>query len=238
MLLTVAQQGSQRPSFSEQWATGMGTPISTALSSPPDPLPVLVNVLLANCPQLILSVAYVSYNCLFTCMVLTREWSSYSGDRKGLRTTTPDGAQRSSFWLNLPYRFGLPLLVSSGLLHWLLSQSIFLAQINVLEADGKPAPKISAVGWSTLALTLLLSLGASMILTMFGFGFKRFPAGMPIASTCSRAISAACHPLPGRHDEATQKLQYGIMGNLDDGRAVVGFSSTDVEPLIGGNRYS
>ena len=72
-----------------------------------------------------------------------------------------------------------------------------------------------------------------MIITMFGFGFKRYPAGMPIASTCSRAISAACHPLSGRYNEATEKLQYGLMGNT----VIVGFSSTEVEPLVEAGCY-
>ena len=109
-----------------------------------------------------------------------------------------------------------------------------------MDADEKPArANISTIGWSTLALTLLLLLGGIMILTMFGFGLKRYPSsGMPIASTCSRAISAACHPMPGRHNEAIKKLQYGVVGKLDDGREVVGFSSTKVQTLVKGNFYS
>ena len=232
----LAESAPSNPSFSKQWATGLGTPISSAVAR--GSASVLANVFIANCPQLVLSVAYVSYNCLFTCLVLSREWLSYASERKGLRTTFPKGAQRSSFWLNIPYRFSIPLLIASGLLHWLLSQSIFLAQINVVEANERPAfANISTVGWSSLALTLLLLLGGTMILTIFGLGFKRYPStGMPIASTCSRAISAACHPMPGRYDEATEKLQYGVTGNINS-REVVGFSSMKVDPLIDGKRY-
>ena len=236
-LLAIAESDPRKPSFSKQWATGLGSPISSALASLS--LPALLNVLIANCPQLMLSITYVSYNSLFTCLVISREWLSYASERKGLRTSVPEGAQRSTFWLNLPYRYSLPLLVASGLLHWLLSQSIFLTQVNVMDANGKPAmANISTVGWSSLSLTLLLLLGGIMILTVFGFGFKRYPSsGMPIASICSRAISAACHPKPGQYDEATKRLQYGVMGKSDDGREFVGFSSTNVEPLVQGNLY-
>ena len=103
-----------------------------------------------------------------------------------------------------------------------------------MDANGKLAEaNINAVGWSTLSLTLLLLLGSIMILTVFGFGFKRHPSSeMPIASICSRAISAACHPRPGQYNEATKKLQYGVISKSDDGRKFVGFSSTKVERLV------
>lgn len=42
--------------------------------------------------------------------------------RKGLRVTQPHGYQRSSYFLQLPYRWSLPLIVISGTLHWLLSR--------------------------------------------------------------------------------------------------------------------
>ena len=134
----------------------------------------------------------------------------------------------------------LALACGVGVTSLALVSSIFLTQVNIMEANGKPAQaNISTVGWSSLALTLLLLLGGIMILTLFGFGFKRYPSsGMPIASVCSKAISAACHPMPGRYNEATEKLQYGVMGKLDDGSEVVGFSSTKVEPLVQGNHYS
>ena len=40
------------------------------------------------------------------------------------------------------------------------------------------------------ALAIDLILVAALVL----LGLRRFPPGMPLASTCSAAISAACHP--------------------------------------------
>ena len=134
-------------------------------------------------------------------------------------------------------RYSMPLLVASGLLHWLLSQTIFVAQINVFNAQGVSRVSQNAIGWSGLSLTLLLALGGTMILTLIGFGFFRYGPGMPVTSSDSRAISAACHPAPGRFMESTEKLQYGVISDLGDGIYHVGFSSGEVRPLIAGEHY-
>ena len=172
-------------------------------------------------------------------MLLSREWVSYARSRKGLRVHWPRGAQRATYWLSLPYRYSMPLLVTSGLIHWLLSQSIFVAQVNIYSIDEvlQVNESVNAIGWAELALTLLLTLGGAMILTILGFGFLRYRRGMPIASSNSRAISAACHPVPGRFEESTERLQYGIISELGDGRYYVGFSSREVKPLVEGDYY-
>lgn len=93
---------------------------------------IIGNTLVANVVQVFLSVVYFSYNSLFTCMLLGHEWASYAHRRKGLRVSSkPMGAQRSTYFLSLPYRFALPLMAMSGLLHWLVSQSIFFVVVQV-----------------------------------------------------------------------------------------------------------
>jgi hypothetical protein len=94
-------------------------------------------ILIANLAQPILSLLYFGYNGLFMAMLLGYEWVSYAHKRKSLRVSRPaEGAQRSTYFLQLPYRFALPLMVLSGLLHWLVSQSIFLVAIDVYTHDG------------------------------------------------------------------------------------------------------
>lgn len=57
---------------------------------------LLCAVLLANCPQAIVSFLYLAYNGLLTSMMLTHEYTKYgvNGRRKPLRVTTPRGQQR------------------------------------------------------------------------------------------------------------------------------------------------
>lgn len=96
---------------------------------------VLANTFIANAPQVLISLIYFSYNSYFTTMLLGYEWATYAYKRKGLRVTTEaKGAQRSSYSLSLPYKFGLPLIAVGGLMHWLVSQSIFFVEIQVSPA--------------------------------------------------------------------------------------------------------
>ena len=118
-------------SLSDLAAIGFGQLDTRALISYPIDT-VIGNTLVANLPQLILSTIYVSYNSLFTCMMLGQEWASYAREKKGLRLSgKQEGAQRSTYFLSLPYRYALPLMAISGVLHWMVSQSIFFAAIEV-----------------------------------------------------------------------------------------------------------
>ncbi|KIK55861.1 hypothetical protein GYMLUDRAFT_133161, partial [Collybiopsis luxurians FD-317 M1] len=87
---------------------------------------LIASVLVANSPQLILSMIYIVFNSLCTNLFLALEWSSYANSRKPLRVSSPRGEQRSTYFLQIPHRFGLPLMAYSTVLHWLVSQSIFL----------------------------------------------------------------------------------------------------------------
>lgn len=90
------------------------------------------NTLIANSPQIMASFIYFLYNSVFTNMLLGHEWATYSYKRKGLRVTTEgQGSQRSSYFLSLPYRWAIPLMATSSLMHWVVSQSIFFVIIEV-----------------------------------------------------------------------------------------------------------
>ena len=93
---------------------------------------LIANVLIANVGQLVLSVLYFGYNALFTCMAQAIEWSDFAFRRKGLRvSSSPKGYRRSTYFLQLPYRYAVPLIALSGVLHWLVSQSIFLIDVEL-----------------------------------------------------------------------------------------------------------
>ncbi|EAT83304.2 hypothetical protein SNOG_09112 [Parastagonospora nodorum SN15] len=88
---------------------------------------LIANAIIANSPQLILSWVYFSYNGLLTLLAMAREWESYMLHRKGLRVSdAPQGKQRSTYFLQLPYRLAIPFMFVSGFLHWIVSQSFFL----------------------------------------------------------------------------------------------------------------
>ncbi|PUU76453.1 hypothetical protein B9Z19DRAFT_1149369 [Tuber borchii] len=151
-------------------------------------------ILLANLPQTILSFLYLTYNSLFTCMLAGHEWSLFSHHHRALRVTSPRPGQRSTYWLQIPYTYAISLMALSALLHWLTSQSIFLARVDIWEPLGREVRgMMSTVGYSCIAIIFALPLGILALLTAVGMGLRPFAAEITTVGSCSAAISAACH---------------------------------------------
>ncbi|RFU24272.1 hypothetical protein B7463_g12067, partial [Scytalidium lignicola] len=176
---------------------GRARPDELILSSEHHSLPS--NSLLANTPQLLLSYIYLTYNSIFTSMLTTHEYVSFATNRRGLRVTSPkpNSFQRSQYYLSLPYKYSLPLLVGSALLHWLVSQSIFLIRVTMYDLSHRTdeIPALSAVGYSPLAIVISSTVGAALVIVILALGiFRRFNGKMPISAGCSAVIAAVCHP--------------------------------------------
>lgn len=150
-------------------------------------------------------------------MLVAAEWSHYSNHKKSLRVSAPRLAQRSSYFLSMPFRFGIPLLVISAVAPWLASQSLFLIRAQVLPADGSNAVVQinNRVGFSPMASLLALILTTLMLLFFLGLGLlKKHPgveSSMPMVSTCSAAISAACHRHKDDVDAHLLPVQWGTI---------------------------
>lgn len=179
---------------------------------------LILLVLLSNSPQLVLSFLYLSYNSLFTSMLLAQEWNGYATRRKPLRVTSATGHQRSTYWLQLPYRYSVPLLIASAVLHWLVSQSLFLARVTVLDRQGAEDPKqsISTCGYSNIAIIFVIILGSLLVFIVLVHGFRRFHSRMPLGSSCSAAISAACHPSEMDTDAALKPVRWGEVKSYEN----------------------
>ncbi|KAI4956912.1 hypothetical protein J4E86_005384 [Alternaria arbusti] len=214
------------------------------------PSGLIAIAVIANTPQVALSFLYFSYNALFTAMLMGYEWVSYSSKRKGLRVThQPAGAQRSTYFLQLPYRFGIPLMVLSGTLHWLVSQSIFLIAIDFYDPFGKPGTGSDAsnmpfdyktLGYSPPAIISVIVLGGLMVISIVAFGYTPYARGMPLAGSCSMAISAACHPteqVGSGQNIAEKKLQWGVVSTGADGLGHCAFSAENVGAVVEGKMY-
>ena len=198
--------------MSELWALGFGKVGPGALiginfSTADSLLPIFI----ANSPQIVLSWLYLTTNGLLTTMLLADEWSQMAHHRSPLRVTSPKGKQRSTYRLQIPYSYGIPLLAIFGCLHWLVSQSLFLARIDVYDIDDllDEAQSVSTCGYSIMALILALSLAFVILVSTIAVSFRRLRLGIPMASDCSAAISAACHP-PRYDSHASQEpVQWG-----------------------------
>lgn len=216
---------------------------------------LLSNILIANSPQVILSFIYFAFNALLTSMLAAHEWSSYATTRKGLRVhANPHGAQRATYFLQLPWRYSAPMIVVSAVLHWLASQSIFLVSVEWWENVSRSTAEdtglqvgewgrddwhdFATCGYSPLALFIFVVVTAGFLLLMAGMGWRWLESGMPVVGSCSLGIAAACHvDIGGERGE----LKWGaVEGAGNDGKMIrrCGFSSREVGWPVEGMVYS
>jgi hypothetical protein len=229
---------------------------------------ILSNVVVANTPQVIISFVYFSYNAAMTSMLLAHEWSSFFSRAKSLRvSSSPHGLQRSTYFLQLPYRYALPLLSFSVLLHWLASQSLSVVSVEVynmfgehnarscnsidpsyLHSDGEVLNTMDTycgqdfitMAYSPLAILLSLIVAVILAIAIFALGWKRLnPA--PVVGSCSIAIAASCHARPDEQVPWEKKLKWGAFTTQSDmqyfGMAHCGLSSCVVEEPVVGTLY-
>ena len=148
---------------------------------------------------------------------------SYASKAKALRVSSPKGVQRGTYWLQIPYRYGIPLLVCSGLLHWLVSQTLFLVRIDVVDSDGLLSAQlgtmlkanISSCGYSPMALIFLTGLVILTIISIVAMGFRKHKTTVPLLGYCSVVISTACHPPQDRIDTTSNCVQWGMTDGKD-----------------------
>ena len=179
------------------------------------PTSLIGNYFAVNIPQPVFSFIYFLYNGTITAMFGEREWNQFGRKRKALRVShSPSGSQRSTYFLQLPYRFAIPLLVFSGFIHWLISQSVFLVAVESYRSGKYVAEELTA-GYSPLGIFSVMVLSIVMIWFLHGLGIRRYPARIPLARNCSLVISAACHPRRGGGGSASEEmhlhaLQWGV----------------------------
>ncbi|RSL52670.1 hypothetical protein CEP54_010779 [Fusarium duplospermum] len=198
------------------------------------------SVILSNLPHFVFSGLYFQYNALFTGMLAAKEWSDFGRKRKGLRVSSdPRGEQKSRYFLQLPYRWSIPLILMSMLIHWMLSQSIFLVVIDFGDDFG------TTCGYSPIAIFAVIIVAVAMALAVVIAGYRRLPTAIPVVGSCSLGIAAACHGLGGaeRPDEALAPLRWGAMTHPEERSGIeepghCGFSGDYVDEPYEGGLYS
>lgn len=198
-----------------------------------------MTTLFANGAQFLMSCCWYLGNSLLTAMILSNHWGMFITKHQRLRVSTPEGEQKSSYFLSLPYRYSIPLLLCSTLIHWLLSQSIFIIQTRGFSYTGEESTggfarvssyDASVVGYSAIGLVLCIFVIGLFMATLILIGLRHLPTytedaetedaamrkleiiRMPLVSTCSAAISAACQRRTADEDLHLGSLQWGKIG--------------------------
>ncbi|KAI1338474.1 hypothetical protein F5Y15DRAFT_129872 [Xylariaceae sp. FL0016] len=186
--------GFGQPSAQSTVSMGPGT-------GPGRNIGILASTLLANVPQIAVTYLYVACNSVLTSMLAHHEVSQLAICKRGLRVSFPrwKTEQRGTYYLQLPSKIAVPLMISSTVLHWFMSQSLFILRVAIYRPDGVQdvSRLISTVGYSSSPILGVLALLAVFVGGILVLGWvKRYDGAekMPLVATCSASLAAATCP--------------------------------------------
>ena len=83
---------------------------------------------------------------------------------------------------------------------------------------------MTELGYSSIAIIFTIIVGSVALIAGIGFGLCRsYSGGMPVAGSCSAAISAACHQPDQSIDTVEKPMMWGVAENVEaseDARAM------------------
>ena len=183
-------------SFSSLWNLGFGAAHQDAIVIYDDVDSLIGMAFLANIPQIFLAAIWLLYMGIMTSMFLAADWSIFGIKGHPLMVKNARGEQRGMWLLGAPLVWGAPLLVLQIILHWLISQSIFVISLNIHNPDGSPnqgRPYYRNCGYSPIAIIFTIVATILLMLSAMLMACRKLPSAAPVVATCSAAISAACH---------------------------------------------
>ncbi|KAJ5724798.1 hypothetical protein N7493_006526 [Penicillium malachiteum] len=210
---------SAKGAISGIWSMGFGSANLKTLITRHLSHKIIALILLANVPQLILSIQYYLINTMLTCMLVAAEWDGYALHRKHLRVSNPQGDQRSTYYLSMSFRYSVPKLTLFTLAHWMVSQSLFFVNVVGYDVHGQEDKLTSTRGvcYSPLAILIVFFLLSACYIVCIVLCRKRFKSYAPVVAHCSAAISAACHPPVDDVDAALKPVMWGEIVVHGDG---------------------
>jgi hypothetical protein len=199
---------------------------------------MLKSAVFANGGHMLFGILYILYNNVFYSMIFTDEWARYATHRKGLRVSeSPRGSQRTVYFFLVPYKLALPIMGFSSAIHTLISQMVFVVDVEAygpviangtMVYDREPQFDFNTTGFSPVANLGLILVSVLMLLFLIVCCCQKLKSGMPVASTCSAAIAAACHPSKKEQEDAPLlPIKWGVTDMLD-GAGHCTFSAKDV----------
>jgi hypothetical protein len=202
--------------FNTSWGTTSKTKLESTRSAF-NARGAILNAWLANLPQVMLSLFYFSIHRICTSICFATEWNNYAIKRRGLRVKSPEGGQRPTHFLQLPLRYAILLTIWSGILHWLLSQSLFLVRLEARTRNGEIYPSslcvcgYSAMSYPTFTLLLLILITIVIVILVRKVNVQITPA-----RHCSLVISVTCHPVPDDVDSHPRPINWDVVKESTD----------------------
>lgn len=224
---------------------------------------ILAAFIITNIPQVLVSYIYLGLNNVLTTMLVMAEWCGYTAasanSPKGLRVSSPlpETQQRSTYFLSLPYKWSIPISITTTIIHWLVTQGLLFLQFDVHTSGWEEPSTVNTTSYifiakATIWFVIVPVLFASLFALFFLGVFKKYAPHMPLAGCCSASIAAACQPsrlgcdasesnkyFPS--DLAEKKLKWGVVERPEQSEFGIGhatFSADDVMPLEDETMYT
>jgi hypothetical protein len=198
-LFTIAGFGKPSLAFIIGQSTGEGTSFGgKELAGFP------LQIALANAPQVLFSISYLFWNNLVNRIWGEHEWRSFENRRKLPRVSygaTAPGT-RDTRWLQLPYGLVMLLIGTSTLMHWVVSQTLFVVEVENQSGlpmiNNAPAPPslTYVVSYSPTAIFVSTCLSSLLIFCVTVYYFFPFRSHMPVMAGSARVVFASCTALP------------------------------------------
>ena len=108
------------------------------------------------------------------------------------------------------------MLAIQILLHWFVSQTLFVVDVSVYNEDGTLNTDLGSInncGFSPLAMICTLIMALLLTFVTCGLGLRKFNVNSPpVMGNCSAAILAACHRDGYREKTPYMELKWGCTG--------------------------
>ena len=207
-----------------------GTGPATIYDEEPATFPL--QVLVANCPQLWLSIGYLIWNNQVTRIWMEREWRSFYLRRHRPRVShySREIGLRPTRWLQLPYWLTGILMALSTTLHWLVSQTMFV--VEILTDPTEHALSQFYTNFSPFACLVVGAVATVLILAITIYSFVPIRTSMPLMGGSTRMVIESSRMLTTPFPE--KGVAWGDISR--SGIPMAGFGE-DVGPLVEGTVY-
>jgi hypothetical protein len=162
----------------------------------PNTFPLLV--IIANCPQLWLSLGYLLWNNQITRIWMEREWRSYYRHAHKPRVSydkpKDEVGTRDTRWLQLPYWLTGLLMSLNTIMHWIVSQTLFVVEIL---GNAQTRPNFY-LNFSPLAIFCIGAVATILILGMTIYYFIPIRTWMPLMAGSGLVVFESCVRLEAR----------------------------------------
>ena len=190
-----------------------------------------LQILIANSPQLWLSIGYLLWNNQITRIWMEHEWRSFYRHRQPPRVSYNPGEKgsgmKSTRWLQLPYWISALLMAINTVMHWLVSQTLFV--VEILASEDNPA--VFYLNYSPFAIICVGFAATILVLAITVYYFTPIRTWMPLMGGSLLVVLESCVRLDSFPDD-------GIMwGDIStDTLRLAGFGPL-ANPLVPGVYY-